>query len=357
MPSLLSSPRLQRARAGGFTLIELLVVIAIIAILIGLLLPAVQKVREAAARIQCQNHLKQLSTACHNYHDTNSALPYGRKYDAWDSYTWTQLILPHIEQSTVADRYVTLGSTGYTIGTGPAYNPNGSPLGPIGSIHKVPREAIIKTFYCPSDGGPYPNETNTADYGFTRGAYRGCAGSGDMYGVVPSGDTSGGPWGKGVFGVTPGQSFDPNATVKTRGVSFNGITDGTSNTLMLSEGISPTVTGWGGPIGSVIYGNMGGALFTTVLTPNSTAADRPIGPCPQTQGDASYKPPCLTLGGSAWGQQCGVGAHAAARSKHSGGGVNTAMADGSVRFFTNSTSVALWRGMGTAAGGEVLPNQ
>ena len=331
---------------GAFTLVELLVVIAIIGVLVALLLPAVQAARESARRMRCTNNVKQLTLACHNFEDTFKTLPYGRKYDIWDTYTWTQLTLPYIEQRAIYENYWTLHQTPYS-GSYPG------PNGPIGDDPRLrlARHSIVPTWNCPSDLGIKRNEFGTTAFGFIRGNYRGCVGSGDMYGNAPA-SVTGSSWGAGVFSAKSGQSIDHGAAVPTIGCKFAEITDGSANTLCISEGISNAVEpGWGGPIGEIIYGNIGGALFNATLPPNSTVQDQVYGPCPQNVGDPRYKAPCNQLGGSSWGSPSAAQAHAAARSFHPAGAV-VSLADGSTRFVTNSVDLNVWRAAGTRDGGE-----
>lgn len=328
----------------GFTLVELLVVIAIIGVLVALLLPAVQAAREAARRTQCINHMKQMAIGCLNFESAQRELPYARKYDIWDTYTWTQLILPYIEEQAVYDGFWTLTQTGYT----QSYP---GPNGPIGDDPRLrqARHTSIPTYYCPSDLSPQGNELETMEFGFIRGNYRGCSGSGDMYGEAV--DTTAGPWGLGPFGVLHGQSIDANASVTTRGVRMQEIADGSSKTLFMSEGLVPTVDGWGGPLGETIYGNMGGSIFSAAITPNASSPDRVIGPCPVNQQDPLYKAPCLSIGGSGWWTPSGAGAYAGARSSHPGG-VNAGRADGSVSFVADGADLVIWRALGTRDGEE-----
>jgi prepilin-type N-terminal cleavage/methylation domain-containing protein len=335
-----------RCRRTGFTLVELLVVIAIIGVLVGLLLPAVQAAREAARRSQCSNNIRQLGLACLNFESGFRKLPYARKYDIWDSYTWSELILPYIEQESVYRGYWTLGITPYAT-TYPG------PNGPMGDDVRLrtSRHTRIPLFLCPSDGKQPENEMSSAAFGFMRGNYRGCVGSGDMYGSAT--DSSPGPWGVGVFSVAPNQSDDDSAQVRTRYSKLRDVTDGLSHTVFLSEGLMANVVWFGGPMGEILYGNMGGSLYSHTLTPNSSAPDRVIGPCPQDVNDSRYKAPCLTLGPNTWWTRSGELAHAAARSQH-GNGVMVSMGDGATRFVANGVDISIWRGVGTIATGETV---
>ncbi len=155
------SLRIRSRSAPGFTLIELLVVIAIIAILIGLLVPAVQKVREAAARMQCSNNLKQMAVACHNYQDAFGVLPPARI--ARDAYaTWPVLIMPFVEQDNVYKHWTQAVVGGKVVGIGAGFS----------SQDAIARTSTVKIFFCPSRRGPMtsPGSQNGGPNGGLEGA-------------------------------------------------------------------------------------------------------------------------------------------------------------------------------------------
>jgi prepilin-type N-terminal cleavage/methylation domain-containing protein/prepilin-type processing-associated H-X9-DG protein len=223
-------PRLRSgSQRSGFTLIELLVVIAIIAVLIGLLLPAVQKVREAAARANCQNNLKQIGLALYNYHDGTGSFPPGsvsssantsNYYGVWGIY-----LLPYLEQSALHANY------NYALVNWDTTTPG----------QGLVRTGSVKTYTCPSD--PVGNQlfipesgsggAGAANQQYRTGSYRAVIGRGssgnDYFDFNPNAATSAAllPTWRGVMHTTGFGSLAPERATN--------IADGTSNTLAVTE--------------------------------------------------------------------------------------------------------------------------
>lgn len=307
-----------RSRNAGFTLIELLVVIAIIAILIGLLLPAVQKVRESAARMKCQNNLKQIGLAVHNYIGVYQTLPPGV-----DSKKYSALVhlLPYMEQDNVHK------AINFTL---QAQDPG----------NDLPRAMVIPILACPSD------PQSTVPPGWAGNNYVLNYGTG----IAWQQPTTNGPFGMFV----------------DKGVSFpGGIPDGTSNTACASEHLKGD---WSNAIATP---------RTDLITPSGAAPttnDQAVATCQAadpTNLSFQFRSDC----GGYWiqGQHTTLYEHAgtpnqrscawksnltmnqAASSTHTGG-INLLLCDGSVRFVTDSVSLSTWRAVGTRDGGEMIGN-
>jgi prepilin-type N-terminal cleavage/methylation domain-containing protein len=352
------SSRLSRA---GFTLIELLVVIAIIAILIGLLLPAVQKVREAAARSKCQNNLKQLGIAIHAYGDVVGYLPpatdqdqapFGPGASNWGK-SWMIHILPYMEQGPLYSKLIIGGGTGYGNSTnGNKYN-----------------NVMISNYRCPSS--PLPEFCTSTVPGGTTGqmamttyvAISGAAGAGTGVSPVPFAGTAftetrymnpGGSAGCCSGGVI---SFG-GAMVMNNKIPLVQITDGTSNTILVGEQGDFLVTANGtkqawnanGPHGWTIgWGNQ----RTTASLGNPSGGDNRVFNTTTIRYQINAKGPTASTKWANAPGNCGgtgvcdnMGSNIPLNSAHPGG-CNVLRGDGTVAFLRDSTTLVVLASLAT----------
>jgi len=335
-------------RQSGFTLIELLVVIAIIAILMGLLLPAVQKVRAAAARMSCQNNLKQMGLALHNFANSNSSqrfpaamihsgrwnwtttpLPYegpevsyaGQTYLVYN-HTGFVALLPYIEQDALFKKYdynqVSSNSSPYgkATGTDNANNPN-----------RIVASTYVKIYSCPSDENPGPTVTSNARVSTDFYERENTRRSNYLFNTAQYTDYDA-PYGsqtksrRGAFG-------------NNGAASLNTIADGTSNTIAIGEAKQDHSSSSFGPY-------WGAGTHTAVHGRIVHATDTANGPI--------YNPINGTAPGCTAGPTC---QYAWQFGSYHSGGANFLMCDGSVRFISDSTTWTSLSYLATAAGGEV----
>jgi prepilin-type N-terminal cleavage/methylation domain-containing protein/prepilin-type processing-associated H-X9-DG protein len=329
----------------AFTLIELLVVIAIIAILIGLLLPAVQKVREAAARIKCSNNLKQLGLACHNYADANdSRFPHNGESFAGPS--WAVHLLPFIEHDNFRARFVVPQGGNWFYGYG-AETAN----------MRAQYGVQVPVYICPSSPGP---ALRVVDWTFGRpgnpmvlvGHYQGISGA------TTSGTDYRDPTGQGRNTTDCAGQCYWESYLAYNGVivplnrigvgpyptTFASITDGLSNTIMIGE--SSRIVDW--PAGKCGIGSLGKYLYAShrgwgywlgevngfqywQSNPTCGGAQGPITSVRWPVNKTFQATDPAGVGQGPWNANHGINSH------HSGG-ANVLAADGAVKFLSNSTT-------------------
>jgi prepilin-type N-terminal cleavage/methylation domain-containing protein/prepilin-type processing-associated H-X9-DG protein len=345
------SPRVRR----GFTLIELLVVIAIIAILIGLLLPAVQKVREASARAKCQNNMKQLVTAAHNHQSATGAFPPAVQIigaNVWaqnlvSTYrtpgfgpNWAVFLLPYVEQSALYNQFsASILNFQTSNGTDQTW--------------RNLRGNKITLFLCPSDVGADVQFALNGG-GWARGNYAANAGPGWFNGTN-GGQSTPGPqsaatnptWG-GIFGINWGARMED-------------ITDGTSLTIMFNElRIGLNANDRRGVWAMGVAGSSVTAAHATGDSTNPNDANE----YSDDIEDCNRVRQSLGVGNSGMGPQMRMGCsndnlpnnwpnwQAEARSRH-GQGVNVAFSDGSVRYIRNEVNTTVWFRMNSRNDGQI----
>jgi prepilin-type N-terminal cleavage/methylation domain-containing protein len=278
-------------RRSAFTLIELLVVIAIIATLIGLLLPAVQRVRESANRTKCSNNLKQIGLALHNYVGLYEVFPpaYRNKpadpFDYIPGWGWGTLILPFLEQDAL---YKQLDPEHTLFGEGA--NPATAYLPPTSQQQQL-CQTPLKIYRCPSDNGP---DLNDFRYNYATSNYRAVCGWDDHYGLFET-------------------NYDYGGVMYQNSLTrLIDIPDGTSNTLAIGECMYDAATGKWAAIWPGMVGLTGSSVFIScVMWQVDTASAYINGPAPQ-----------------------------AFSSRHFPGGAFFVFCDGGVRFFRDGGDTA-----------------
>jgi prepilin-type N-terminal cleavage/methylation domain-containing protein len=347
-------------RNRGFTLVELLVVIAIIAILIGLLLPAVQKVRESAARAKCMNNLKQLALASHNYHDAKAGLPPAANLA--ENGTWFVEVLPYIEQARITERY-RFSDNGqqfnlwgfWDSGTrcvddsNKALTTNDPTRGGVGHVRMM---------LCPSDGPPktwgaqiFTLHNYVANYGgntYSSRWYEPTGGSepylGAPFEVITQYRTTGALG--GICSSIGATEPCVNKRYVSRRIKLQAdLPDGTSTTAMFSEVVTTPERSWHGLVWQSEFGG-----FVTSITPNNPTVPDTVLLAGTLNGcgglTATSRPvPCQYGNGTSTLPQM------AARSRHHGG-VNVALCDASVRFVSDNIDGTTWQRAGAAADGQ-----